>query len=137
MPKLPDRAQPAKRLGRHRRVRIKIFSLDGVPESEAAAIRGVLRKNGISYIEVPGGGWLGGGGLFVRSERKYVEARRLIDAYQTLLREQHRKETGRLDRPLRKLTFAKLRERPALGLLLLAVVIGLIVGTHGLITAWR
>ena len=136
MPKQPHRA-PTKRLSRQAKVQRKVFSLDGVPESEAAAVRGVLRKNGISFFEVPGGRWLRGGGLFVRSEQKYVEARRLIDAYQADLRKQHRKETRRFDRSPRSIDLGRLRERPALSVLLLAVIIVLIVGTHGLITAWR
>jgi hypothetical protein len=61
----------------------KLFTLNGVPDDEAAEIRELLAANGIDYYETAEGNWgIAVAAIWLSDEGRLGEARALIDAYQ-------------------------------------------------------
>lgn len=110
------------------RYRRKIFDLEGVPESEAADIRRILLEQKVSFFEVPSGQWLRGGGLWVRSEKNFIKARRCINAYQADLQEKQRKIRAQTPRPWCFATARRLKKNPVLIVVLFLALVVLIQG---------
>lgn len=67
-----------------------VFALKDVPEAEANAIRNLLEDNQIAFYETSAGRWnISVAALWLVKDEDYVQARLLIDHYQSeLLQEQ-------------------------------------------------
>ena len=61
----------------------KIFEISGAPDDEAEDVRMLLEEHSVSYYETPRGDFMSDtAALWVETEKEYVAARSLIDAYQ-------------------------------------------------------
>lgn len=74
-----------------------LFRLRGVPEDEADEIRALLTEKQIEYYETPAGNWgISLPALWLQDESRYLEAKELLDAYQTARSQRIRAEYARL-----------------------------------------
>ncbi|ABI57848.1 DUF6164 family protein [Alkalilimnicola ehrlichii MLHE-1] len=61
----------------------RLMNLRNVPTDEADEVRDLLTREGIDFYETPPNRWgLSAGGIWLRDETQYTEARRLLDDYQ-------------------------------------------------------
>lgn len=101
----------------------KVFDLDGVSRDEANEVRKVLRKSRIQFFEIPEGRFLGGGGIWVRSEEDFQKGRRAIDAYQNQLMSQQPSAT----QPWHVSVIRRLFANPRFAVLLLIVLLTVVM----------
>ncbi len=106
----------------------QVFNLRNVPDDEAAEVRALLEENGIEFYETDPGNWgISAGGLWLRDERRFREARALIDEYEQQRQQRVRAEYQRLRREGRQRSLMDLiREDPLRFLLYLAGIIALL-----------
>jgi hypothetical protein len=101
-----------------------LMNLRGVPEDEAADVRELLDEHALAYYETPPNRWgISMGGIWIKEEEDYEQARRLLDDYQAQrleaarAAEAERRRTGTQD------TFAQVvRRNPARVILYIAIV---------------
>jgi len=63
---------------------VLLFNLKGVPDDEAEAVRDVLDQNNIDFYETSAGNWgISLAAIWLKDKTQLVQAKQLIDAYQT------------------------------------------------------
>lgn len=70
-----------------------LFRLRNVPEDENEEVRGLLEEHGIEHYETKGGNWgISMPAIWITHDGELERARKLLDDYQTLRREQARQD---------------------------------------------
>jgi len=107
---------------------VQVFKLRNVPDDEAAEVRALLEEHGIDFYETDPGNWgISAGGLWLRDESRFDEARALIDEYQARRQQRVRAEYERLKREGRQRSLADLiRDNPLRFILYLAGIVALL-----------
>jgi len=103
---------------------VRLFSLRGVPDDEAAEIRVLLTDNEIDFYETSAGNWgISNPGVWLRNEEQLQHAKELIERYQTERTVQQRELYEQLKREGKQKTFlALLAEDPLKVIAYVAIV---------------
>ena len=108
-----------------------LLNLRDVPDDEADDVRRFLDSGGIGYYETPPSWWgISAGGIWIRDDGDFAEAKRLMTMYQRERQARAREERAEAQRNGTAETFADvLRTQPfrvALAVITIALLLGLI-----------
>lgn len=116
-----------------------LLNLRGVPDDEADDVRALLDANGIAFYETRPGPWnISVGGIWVKEDAAFAEAKRLMAGYQAQRGERARAEHAAAVRDGTAETFwSQLREEPARVLLaVLGILFALALVVLPIILLW-
>lgn len=116
-----------------------LLNLRGVPDDEADDVRAMLDANGIAFYETRPGPWnISVGGIWVKENAAFAEAKRLMADYQAQRGERARAEHAAALRDGSAETFwSQLREEPARVLLtVLGILFALSLVVLPIILLW-
>lgn len=103
---------------------VKLFTLNGVPDDEAEEVRQLLLEHGVDFYETPEGNWgISPAAIWLRDEKEFGHARKLIDDYQETRQVRVRDEYAQLKKTGRSRTvFDLIRENPLRFLAYIALI---------------
>ena len=89
-----------------------LMNLRHVPDDEADDVRRFLDSGGIGYYETPPSFWgISAGGIWIRDDGDFAEAKRLMTAYQRARQERARAERAEAERMGTAETFIHVLDR--------------------------
>lgn len=105
-----------------------LFSLRGVPDDEAEAVRELLSVNDIEFYETPAGKWgISAPAVWLQNDEALDQAKSLIDEYQKQRFASEREKYEQLRREGKHRTLVNvIREDPMKVLVYLAIIAGIL-----------